>query len=384
MTAPRVHLRAFTLTELLVVISVIVLLIAIALPAFSNLVRNSEQSLADNQLKIAVGLGRDAAIRSAEGDGAAVFLFEPGGRIVVVPCVQVGRPLLDEVMSGPSPAGIPPRERDVFVPVPEVEPLVIPKGWSVRAYAPPGAISPTGAQATGWYENFTTRSARTNNWVFPETGFTRPADDADASVGVKGWQRQSFMVRFKAGSGELDTSGREALVLDPLPVTDSLYRQSPPWDSGGGTLARQLAMDPARFARMVMNRDDAAMPVTAKARLLGDRGGDTILCRGVTELALYREASLASALGVGVNRETGTLYAPVADDTTGPVLDPALVNRMQAADQDEAMGLIGDWIVGRLVRSGRSIESDAKVYTLERYLGHVREIVPLAPGEVTP
>ena len=62
----------FTLTELMVVISIVVLLMAIALPAFTGMVRDSEKSLADNQLRVAVGAGRDAAIRSSSGDGAAV------------------------------------------------------------------------------------------------------------------------------------------------------------------------------------------------------------------------------------------------------------------------------------------------------------------------
>jgi prepilin-type N-terminal cleavage/methylation domain-containing protein len=378
MTARRTQ-RAFTLTELLVVISVIVLLIAIALPAFTNLVRNSEQSLADNQLRVAIGAGRDAAIRSSGGDGAAVFLFSPVGRVQVVPCVQVGT-LLDEVMDGSSGTNRWVR-RDVFAPVPEVEALNIPKGWSVRAYAPAGSVSPVGNAATGWYENFAVRSAEVNNWVFPETGFVEATAAGD---GTKGWQRQSFMIRFRAGTGELDTSGREALVIDPLPVTDGMYRASPPWSTGTALLGRQLAIDPARFARLVVNREDAAMSPQDKAAILGDRGSDTVLCRGVIEVALYREAALAEALGVGLNRVTGTLYDGVADPTTGPRLDPAVLAGMQAGGQDEAMGMIGDWITGRLFRGGRYIESDARVYTLERYLGHVREIVPAAPGEVTP
>jgi len=376
----------FTLTELMVVISIVVLLMAIALPAFTGMVRDSEKSLADNQLRVAVGAGRDAAIRSSSGDGAAVFLFTPSGRVQVVPCVQIGT-LDDEVMDGPVPTGRF-RPRDVFVPVAEVEPLVMPRGWSVRAYAGPGAISRAGTQSTGWYENAQANVDLTTNWVFPESGFTRPTGNTDAAVRSRGWQRQSFMIRFKAGSGELDTSGREALVLDPLAVADSIYREASPW-TGTTTLrvplARQLAIDPARFVRTVLGSSGASGFTAPQQRdLLGDRSAETVLCRGVTELALYREDSLASAMGAASNRRTGTLYAPDADSATGPRIDPSVLTQSGAADDAQMLEQIGEWITGTFRRGGTAVASDARIYTIERNLGQIREIEASVAGEVSP
>lgn len=372
--------RAFTLTELLVVISIIVLLIALAVPAFNNITTNSERTLADNQLRVGLSAGRDAAIRSDGGDGAAVFLFTPGGRVTIVPCVQVGLPFEDKVVVGQASGAA--RKRDVFVPVPQVEPVVLPRGWSVRAYASPGTITvaPGGTgDVSGWYENFATRAGLSNNWVFPESGFLQAQSANDSGVSAKGWQRQSFLVRFTAGTGELDTTGREALVIDPLPVPDEVYRTTSPWAPG---LARQLALDPARFARMVMKFDSGTMNSAEKQQVLGDMSADTVLCRGVTELAMYREEALASALGVSLNRRTGTIYAPDTDATTGPKFDDAVVTAL--GDADAVMDAIGEWMIGRWEVNGKKVESDVKLYTLQRYLGQVREIVPGGAQENSP
>src|SRR4051812_14600321 len=112
--------RAFTITEILVVISIIVLMIAIAVPAFSSLIGSSERALAENQLRAGLAAARDAAIQSETGDGAAVFFFTPGGRISIVACTAVGQ-IEDQV----PPVGAVPTTnitRDVFAPVPGMEP----------------------------------------------------------------------------------------------------------------------------------------------------------------------------------------------------------------------------------------------------------------------
>jgi hypothetical protein len=300
--------------------------------------------------------------------------------VTIVPCVQVGLPFEDKVVVGQASGAT--RKRDVFVPVPQVEPVVLPRGWSVRAYASPGSITvaPGGTgDVSGWYENFATRAGLSNNWVFPESGFLQAQSANDSGVSAKGWQRQSFLVRFTAGTGELDTTGREALVIDPLPVPDEVYRTTSPWAPG---LARQLALDPARFARMVMKFDSGTMNSAEKQQVLGDMSADTVLCRGVTELAMYREEALASALGVSLNRRTGTIYAPDTDATTGPKFDDAVVTAL--GDADAVMDAIGEWMIGRWEVNGKKVESDVKLYTLQRYLGQVREIVPGGAQENSP
>src|ERR1051325_9164938 len=118
--------NAFTITELLVVIAIIVLLIAIAVPALSGLMGSSERSLAENQLRAALS----AAIQSETGDGAAVFLFTlnsngNGGHITVVPCIAAGQlEDIDDNALAPSNTNLL-RTRDVFVPIPNIEPVQI-------------------------------------------------------------------------------------------------------------------------------------------------------------------------------------------------------------------------------------------------------------------
>src|SRR5436305_8362895 len=80
--------RGFTLIELLVVIAIFVLLLALAVPAVSSLMDSSEESMAQNALRSGLAAARDAAMRSSGyDDGAAVFFYEPGGRLSIVPCI---------------------------------------------------------------------------------------------------------------------------------------------------------------------------------------------------------------------------------------------------------------------------------------------------------
>ena len=142
---PKSARIAFTLTELLVVISLIVLLLAIAVPAFSSMLYNNDRSLAENQFKIAMATARDQAIRSEGGDTAAVFLYQPGGKLRIVTCVSVAV-LEDEpdsaIINIPQlPPIVPgPHKREIFVPISIVNPIDLPRGWTIRAYVPPQAI----------------------------------------------------------------------------------------------------------------------------------------------------------------------------------------------------------------------------------------------------
>lgn len=72
---------AFSLIELLVVVALIAILLTIAVPAFASLLYSNERAQADSKLKLAVTMGRDAAVRESRGaDGAVAFTFDPGGR----------------------------------------------------------------------------------------------------------------------------------------------------------------------------------------------------------------------------------------------------------------------------------------------------------------
>jgi hypothetical protein len=114
------------------------------------------------------------------------------------------------------------------------------------------------------------------------------------------------------------------------------------------------------------------------AALIGNQSGDTVLAGTVDLVALYDEKSLAAGVGArGVNRQSGTIYAwPPAGSVPAwsePAIDLSLFgggNALQVGQDIDA------WLVGKLQRNGRLVESDAVIYGFDRYTGQAREVKP--------
>lgn len=369
----RVGRLGFTLTELLVVIAVLVAVVLVGLPAFSSMLSGSERTLAINQLKIGLSAARDAAIRGDNVDSAAVFFFEPNGRVRVVPCVFVGR-ITDR--RNPAQAFGPNNsvERDVFAPVGTVEATTLPRGWSVRGYAAPNLLHQAGNQLStippnGWYEPVANGTAQrdvdrdSGSWVFPETGFV--ADGTRGNLLNSGGTRQTFMVRFEGGTGEVKSKDQgPVLVLDHRPVGDGVRV---PRTAANLWQRPDLATNQAVWARRLIARGLAPQQVQD---FLGDRSADTVLAASTDLLALYDEARMAASIGArGVNRDTGTIYAP----GIVPGYDTTLFNGLSGLAIQVA---IDEWLTGELRRNGEFVESDALIYTFDRFTGALREIKP--------
>lgn len=368
---------AFTLVELLVVVAVFVLILAVAMPAFSSMLYSSEQSLAENALRVGLTAGRDAAARSAGGeDGAALFTYQPGGRISIIPCVKVGDIVdVDPVSGGNVEPELP---REVFAPIPEIEPVQLPLGWSVRGYASKGMIgpdTPLNPAKNDWYEKTTGRlyPDTSSNWVFPESHFFNQSDDTSGSpprCAIDGNNRQSFMVRFEGGTGALkSTEGVPVVVVLPSAATKFRTVVSP-WKDHRADLATDLR----RFAREAISLPiyaRAKFPSNDRLKMVGYLASDVVMARSVGQVAVYNERRLANAMRARTDRYTGSIYA--LDPASPATWRPAYVKDASGAAVDQ--NKVNAWIEGRYTEGGKPIPSDARIFTVSRYLGDVYELV---------
>lgn len=371
--APRAARRAFTLVELLLVVSIFVLLLVIAVPAFSNMLYSSEQSLAENALRQSLSAARDAAARNGpEQDAAAVFTFEPDGRLTVLTCVRAGV-LRDEP---PASQRLPAVAREVFVPLAGFTPIQLPRGWMVRGYAPPNSIDDS------WYEDtyyaLGAPVLRNGNWLFPETGFFDP------SYGDDGRHRQTFMVRFRGGTGAVIT-GDTTPILVLLPSPSASFRQNTlPWSE----FDPSLEVDQDRYVRRILagrrpNNATGVLSAAQKQQLLGDLASDTVLAKPVTQVAVYSEKRLAAAAGFRLDRVTGTMYVDPA--RASPPNSPEFVplgERVPQVSDQALIDKVNQWIEGRLTTAGgQPIDSDCRVFSVQRFLGSPIEITGTRNGQ---
>lgn len=358
--------RAFTLTELIAVITIIVILLAVSIPTFRSTIAASDSSNVETQLRLALLSARNAALHSERGaDTAAVFTFQPGGKTNILICEQVGT-FRDRSNPGSSV------DRDVFVPVPAFEPVQLTAGWMLSGLVPAGTL-PTNSDP-GWYEVSADRSFDTDqrNWVFPETEFF------DARVVDDGGNRQTFMIRFIGGIGSVAVGDdREALILSPRATT--LGRDRSPYED----VRVDATTDLSRTVRQALNNTSFLLtnqgsnggdPLT---NLFGDISGDTILARTVEQIALYKASDLANGLGIKLNRDSGIFYVY---DAEAPKID-------SRDDSEDFHNRLRWWIEGNTTAARNNRDDDwilqddddrpvARLYTVQRYTG-VLQPVPL-------
>lgn len=339
MYEPR-HRSGFTLVELFVVISIALIIVAVALPAFSAMAYSSNRSLAQNMLREGVKMARDVSLQSVRGgDGAAVFLFDPEtGKTRIISAVKVGT--ITDLVDGRGTETI---VRDVFAPVATGELIELPRYWSVRGYAPARFTAAlTGGNGFGfdWYDSEMysyPNSWDRGHWVFPESGFYDVEADPSQPVQPGRTPRQSFMIRFDTQTGQVRRDAREALFIDARPSAlnrDRVLSQyglqaSSRTDSGAG-LRLDWAESVSAWAQRVLttgdlDQDGASYQIDdekLRRALVGNESLDTVLVEDVARLALYDERDLAQAVGAReLSRRRGTqqtdsLYAAHADSDT--------------------------------------------------------------------
>lgn len=379
MNTQRRSPTAFTLMEMMVVISIIVILILIAVPAFSAMIANNNQIQAIESLKAGLLVGRDAARRGGPGqDGAAVFYFQPGGTMTIVPCVKIGT--LDDLTYA-NTGNAEPVRRDVFVPLEGVQPVSLPVGWMVRAYVNPYTIDPTNGE---WYRGARYgQSTQLGDWVFPETGFYKVNYQDSTQLGNNddGYDRSTFMIRFEGGTGRLATDSREpAIVLSPRPSDSGRDGSTSLWSRYRIDRADRLSRFYARVTA------DATLSPADKRKLFGTssasvRSSDTVLARPVNQLALYDESKLAGAMGVRVDRTTNSIYTlnPEAYYSTSGNPGPQFVNGVAAR-------AIARWVEGYRDPLGNSADRaespQARLFAIDRFLGNMLEMPQSLPEVV--
>lgn len=379
--------RGYTIVELLVVAGLLLLLLGVAAGALGSLLRSSERSLAENQLRVGLAAARDLAVRSEAGDAAAVFILE-NGRCRIVPAVSVGTLVNDEVLGvdgqvqQSQATGLPLRvDREVFIPVALAEPISLPLRWTVRGFAEPGQLHTTAAP-NGWYEwvnDVQATAAESGNWVLPETNVL------DIETAEEGWRRQTFIVRYEAKTGNLVTnSNATVLVVDVAPTDE--FRGTAPYNTAA-TRLDELDDDLAPSVRRLL-ATPALHPLntrlsatTSLHRLLGDRSNDTILARPVQTIALALETSLASGISArGLNRTTNSLLVRPEDIGADPSpVDVGLVPNV--ADAAEVQTRVNAWIAPDLTATataptGVNEPYEARIFTFSRYLGSMQEVKP--------
>lgn len=357
------------------------LLIGIAVPAYNALILATSESQATNSVQVALQQARGAALASnGRADAAAVFTFDPGGRLSILTCVEGGR-LRDAVEAGATTDEF--VERDVFAPVATLQPTQLPREWTIRGMTLAGTLHDgdegTGAD-NGWYddgnggegENYEIDTA---NWIFPETGFYDPDDDMNA-----GAHRQTFIVRFQGGTGAaLSAGGSAATVLLPSPSLE--FRTQSPYSNYRVDRATNLV----RYVQTVLNAPpDAGMQslnapglsLEERWELLGDRSIDTALARPVGELAVFNEGLMAGAIGAnGLNQDTDSLYLPYQDaGADGPTIDTSLFG--DVSDAKDVTGRINEWIMGTYVPEGAMdpVPTRARVFRVPRPGGSIVEL----------
>ncbi|GAB5495496.1 MAG: hypothetical protein Phyf2KO_05760 [Phycisphaerales bacterium] len=360
--------RAYTLVELLVVIVIGAILVGIAVPSFQALLASSRESLAQNGLQQAIYAARDMATRNiGGGDAAAVFFYDRDRGLTVGVYEQVAT--FSDATDN-STGGIDQTDRDLFVPVAGMESVGLPPGYMVR-----GFVLGTQLRDEDWYEELTEYDPSSGTlqpggpsdrgpgaWVFPETDFYGQTEQDD------GADRQTFMIRFEAGTGALSRNSSTALVLDPRLSSENRAQV-------GSIEPVNQAEDLKSWAVRASNTQ--SIDGNQRSDLIGNESSDTVLARSVTDIALYRERRMAQMLGLrGLNRQTNTIYQP--EDR--PRIDTSLFREgTLASDRLLLETRITQWIEGRLAiedngATGTAAEADSAIYTISAYFGDLVEV----------
>lgn len=370
----------FTIIELLVVISIILIAVVAILPAFGRLIESNNYASSINAVTATLGAARTRAVKYNQRAGVAFLWDAKDERMTLLIVEQSGGSsgsLTDQNVNA-CPPGAPQHAAyaEVFVQAAGTSPIELPKGMGVFALSSSVEVSqpcvqspltnfPTGAPTWRWYAGDVINTFSNNDpaddlytWLFPRNDprvFT--AKDTASSVGVDPWltlrglttspmitaveatsavrNTTSFFIVF-APDGSITTSRRSGsseffdayLELADAPI-DPTAPTSPPYDD-------EFRFDPENTAGLPQNRL-AANP--------------EVVLRSADQLAVVDLARLAD--GVGFPR--AWLIRPMRSRAPQPV---DLVNA--GYFNDERAQAVSRWI-----------DVNSEILSFNRYSGNV-------------
>ncbi len=361
---------AFTLVELLIVVSIIAVALAAVLPAFSRIIESNNYAGAVNAVSATL-----ARAGSAGREGGVVFLFDPHTRRTTLQQVEVWNPdaaLFDPTaQSGALATRIP---AVAFRPVPGSAPVLLPQGTGVYGLSfahddPQGNAQYNQTPAwRHWFdqESIFSQSAQAsgrmlvNSWLFPRshvqffiqnynpavtTDPNRPSINPFTQAGADPNYFQfaeTFIVRFNArgemiGSGSLLGGVRDAYLEFPgLPAADL-----PPGQSLQPGDERDDLFDPGTYYPGSNQYPPVFNP--------------EVQLRTVDQIAIVDMDRLAAASGV---REPWFVRSSVPGQPTTPTDKTAY--RFDPQRSEEKIWQINRWI-----------DDNAQVIGFGRYAGQV-------------
>ncbi len=181
----RAPLRAFTLVEMLVVVSIVAITVLAILPAFSRIIQSNNYASAVNAVSAALARANSRGV-----EGGVVFLFDPRTERITLLTVELHN--ADASLRASEQGRVP---AIAFRPVPGSQPVQLPPGFGVYGLsflhddlAGGGFLAPP-AKDDAWYpeeavwendpSNGTVRRMRYNPWLFPRNDFSFFASDFD-------------------------------------------------------------------------------------------------------------------------------------------------------------------------------------------------------------
>ena len=307
---PNPARAGFTLVELLVAMSIIVLVVAVVVPSFTTIVRSTNYSSAINLVSATLGKARNIAVERGRHTAVAFGFDTETERMTLTVLERLsagGGELTSERLGGCTDPGASP-----YAPTPDA-PVVLPRGFAVAGLAP-FSVAPCDPECavdrvtSAWYQGHVLDPGEVDQrdlWLFPMDDPRRFVEN-DPSVGARdfGVDPWDVILGLSASSavseGDALAAVREAQSFLIVFAPDgSVVRAAN--DAGASTREAYIEFSNRGFEGAFYDSDFLFDPENTDGRTPNDREANReVRLRSVEQLAVVDLAELAS--GVGIER----------------------------------------------------------------------------------